>query len=100
MGNTKHPSHHLFLLIITLFLAAAFLVQGIKESRVQIAPYDDHQTLSFKDGWKRLLIGSVAPVCTYNECRGCKFRCIAEQVPIEGNDPINSAYYYKCVCHR
>ncbi|KAI5679902.1 hypothetical protein M9H77_01129 [Catharanthus roseus] len=49
---------------------------------------------------KRLMIGSVAPTCTYNECRGCKYKCRAEQVPVEGNDPIHSAYHYKCVCHR
>ncbi|KAB5569799.1 hypothetical protein DKX38_003592 [Salix brachista] len=49
---------------------------------------------------KRLMIGSTAPTCTYNECRGCKYKCRAEQVPVEGNDPINSAYHYKCICHR
>ncbi|MBA0590124.1 hypothetical protein Gorai_018842 [Gossypium raimondii] len=49
---------------------------------------------------RRLMIGSTAPTCTYNECRGCKYKCRAEQVPVEGNDPINSAYHYKCVCHR
>ncbi|XP_042956857.1 uncharacterized protein LOC122292521 isoform X2 [Carya illinoinensis] len=49
---------------------------------------------------RRLMIGSTAPICTYNECRGCKYRCRAEQVPVEGNDPINSAYHYRCVCHR
>ncbi|KAK1398089.1 hypothetical protein POM88_007952 [Heracleum sosnowskyi] len=49
---------------------------------------------------RRLMIGSVAPTCTYNECRGCRFRCRAEQVPVEGNDPMNSAYHYKCICHR
>ncbi|KAK7858222.1 epidermal patterning factor-like protein 9 [Quercus suber] len=48
---------------------------------------------------RRLMIGSTAPTCTYNECRGCKYRCRAEQVPVEGNDPVNSAYHYKCVCH-
>ncbi|GFP89471.1 epidermal patterning factor-like protein 9 [Phtheirospermum japonicum] len=53
-----------------------------------------------QDNMKRSLIGSVAPTCTYNECRGCKYKCRAEQVPVEGNDPINSAYHYKCVCHR
>ncbi|KAK8532413.1 hypothetical protein V6N12_053856 [Hibiscus sabdariffa] len=46
------------------------------------------------------MIGSTAPTCTYNECRGCKFKCSAQQVPVEANDPINTAYYYKCVCHR
>ncbi|KAG6593029.1 EPIDERMAL PATTERNING FACTOR-like protein 9, partial [Cucurbita argyrosperma subsp. sororia] len=49
---------------------------------------------------RRLMIGSTAPICTYNECRGCKYKCRAEQVPVEGNDPINSAYHYRCVCHR
>nr|KYP34301.1 hypothetical protein KK1_044769 [Cajanus cajan] len=67
-----------------------------------------HRYLSPSDGneaWKmrnsrRLMIGSTAPTCTYNECRGCKYRCRAEQVPVEGNDPINSPYHYRCVCHR
>ncbi|KAF5470269.1 hypothetical protein F2P56_010793 [Juglans regia] len=49
---------------------------------------------------RRLMIGSTAPTCTYNECRGCKYRCRAEQVPVEGDDPINSPYHYRCVCHR
>ncbi|KAI3781755.1 hypothetical protein L2E82_11779 [Cichorium intybus] len=49
---------------------------------------------------RRSLIGSVMPTCTFNECRGCRYRCRAEQVPVEGNDPRNSAYHYKCVCHR
>ncbi|XP_062207865.1 EPIDERMAL PATTERNING FACTOR-like protein 9 isoform X2 [Phragmites australis] len=45
-------------------------------------------------------IGSTAPICTYNECRGCRLKCTAEQVPVDANDPMNSAYHYKCVCHR
>ncbi|RCV28723.1 hypothetical protein SETIT_5G425700v2 [Setaria italica] len=49
---------------------------------------------------RRMLIGSMAPICTYNECRGCRFKCTAEQVPVDANDPMNSAYHYKCVCHR
>ncbi|XP_062187356.1 EPIDERMAL PATTERNING FACTOR-like protein 9 isoform X2 [Phragmites australis] len=48
---------------------------------------------------RRMLIGSTAPICTYNECRGCRFKCTAEQVPVDSNDPMNSAYHYKCVCH-
>ncbi|CAA6668181.1 unnamed protein product [Spirodela intermedia] len=40
------------------------------------------------------------PTCSYNECRGCRFRCSAEQVPVDANDPINSAYHYRCVCHK
>ncbi|KAI3461812.1 hypothetical protein Pfo_018475 [Paulownia fortunei] len=104
MANAKHPFFQL--LFLTLFCAAV-LVQG---SRVQMA-LNNHPTvpdhissaereLNFKYSSKRLLIGSVAPTCTYNECRGCKYKCRAEQVPVEGNDPINSAYHYKCVCHR
>ncbi|KAK1295232.1 EPIDERMAL PATTERNING FACTOR-like protein 9 [Acorus calamus] len=49
---------------------------------------------------RRLMIGSTAPICTYNECRGCKYKCKAEQIPVDANDPINSAYRYRCVCHR
>ncbi|CAN8232397.1 unnamed protein product [Cochlearia groenlandica] len=49
---------------------------------------------------RRHMIGSTAPTCTYNECRGCIYKCRAEQVPVEGNDPINSAYHYRCICHR
>ncbi|XXG78721.1 hypothetical protein AAC387_Pa08g2606 [Persea americana] len=49
---------------------------------------------------RRLMIGSTAPTCTYNECRGCRYKCKAEQIPVDANDPINSAYHYKCVCHR
>ncbi|KAJ8455776.1 hypothetical protein OPV22_000008 [Ensete ventricosum] len=51
-------------------------------------------------GRRRLLIGSTAPICTYNECRGCRFKCSAEQVPVDAGDPMNSAYHYRCVCHR
>ncbi|XP_058745413.1 EPIDERMAL PATTERNING FACTOR-like protein 9 [Vicia villosa] len=49
---------------------------------------------------RRLMIGSITPTCTYNECRGCKYKCMAEQVPVVGNDPVNSPYHYRCVCHR
>ncbi|PKU80583.1 uncharacterized protein LOC110107750 [Dendrobium catenatum] len=49
---------------------------------------------------RRLMIGSMAPHCTFNECRGCRFKCQAEQVPVDTNDPMNSAYRYRCVCHR
>eukprot|EP00252_Welwitschia_mirabilis_P005977 TRINITY_DN16593_c0_g1_i1.p1 TRINITY_DN16593_c0_g1~~TRINITY_DN16593_c0_g1_i1.p1 ORF type:complete len:131 (+),score=18.77 TRINITY_DN16593_c0_g1_i1:430-822(+) len=51
-------------------------------------------------GGERILIGSTKPICTYNECRGCRSRCRAEQVPVDANDPLNSAYHYKCVCHK
>ena len=46
-----------------------------------------------------MLIGSRAPTCTYNECRGCSHRCSVQEVPIDASDPINSAYHYKCICH-
>ncbi|BBH09975.1 stomagen, partial [Prunus dulcis] len=62
--------------------------QQLKQSRKETMNYA-----------RRLMIGSTAPTCTFNECRGCKFKCRAEQVPVEGNDPINSAYHYRCVCH-
>ncbi|KAG6526340.1 hypothetical protein ZIOFF_016323 [Zingiber officinale] len=48
---------------------------------------------------RRLMIGSRVPLCTYNECRGCRFKCSAEQVPVDESDPINSAYRYRCRCH-
>ncbi|KAH0469885.1 hypothetical protein IEQ34_001443 [Dendrobium chrysotoxum] len=51
-------------------------------------------------GARRLMIGSIAPHCTYNECRGCRFKCQAEQVPVDANDPMNTSYRYLCVCHR
>ncbi|XP_039039377.1 EPIDERMAL PATTERNING FACTOR-like protein 9 [Hibiscus syriacus] len=98
------------ILFFTFFLAAN-AIQGSKTTQV-IFPWQ--QRVSFSPPWelqgsnegkmkrnsRRLMIGSTAPTCTYNECRGCKYKCRAEQVPIEGNDPINSAYRYKCVCHR
>ncbi|KAJ1269268.1 hypothetical protein BS78_07G198100 [Paspalum vaginatum] len=48
---------------------------------------------------RRMLIGSRAPTCTYNECRGCRHRCSVQEVPVDASDPINSAYHYKCICH-
>ncbi|KAF4370351.1 hypothetical protein G4B88_013035 [Cannabis sativa] len=96
------------LILFILFFAA-------QESRSEAPPYLDklakfsttephdiqltHQENNYSGG-RRLMIGSTAPRCTYNECRGCRFKCRAEQVPVEGNDPINSAYHYKCICHR
>ncbi|XP_010241764.1 PREDICTED: uncharacterized protein LOC104586287 [Nelumbo nucifera] len=109
----KKPMH-LILLFFT-FLFASFFIQGL-EAEVAL-PYDDegisHSSLllnelllqGVKQGWRsrnsrRMMIGSTAPTCTYNECRGCKFKCRAEQIPVDANDPINSAYHYRCVCHR
>ncbi|KAJ6403708.1 hypothetical protein OIU84_012001 [Salix udensis] len=94
-----------------LQLLTAFVIQGSRNQ--ELLTY--HQSISTPSSQedshalggneeqmssKRLMIGSTAPTCTYNECRGCKYKCRAEQVPVEGNDPINSAYHYKCICHR
>ncbi|EYU39169.1 hypothetical protein MIMGU_mgv1a016814mg [Erythranthe guttata] len=106
MANVKHLK---FQFLLLAFFFAAALVQEARGSRIHatLHNYPTGYRLSsaetethLKDKSKRLLIGSVAPTCTYNECRGCKYKCRAEQVPVEGNDPINSAYHYKCVCHR
>ncbi|KAL3627000.1 hypothetical protein CASFOL_029213 [Castilleja foliolosa] len=104
MANSKHPIVRS--LFIVLFCASA-LLQDATGSRVvhnfptgyRISSPETEIKLKDKTT-KGSLIGSVAPTCTYNECRGCKYKCRAEQVPVEGNDPINSAYHYKCVCHR
>nr|XP_009765741.1 PREDICTED: uncharacterized protein LOC104217247 [Nicotiana sylvestris] len=96
----------LLLLHYLLFILLSSIATG---SRIQaIIPHSQRAYQAFtyegkrwvKKNSRRLMIGSVAPTCTYNECRGCKYKCRAEQVPVEGNDPINSPYHYKCVCHR
>ncbi|RDX73251.1 EPIDERMAL PATTERNING FACTOR-like protein 9 [Mucuna pruriens] len=105
MGNTKLPE--VLLLLFTLILAAK-VTQGIRKEEFVSQSSQPQREPSLEDGneaWKmrnsrRLMIGSTAPTCTYNECRGCKYKCRAEQVPVEGNDPINSPYHYRCVCHR
>ncbi|KAK8573292.1 hypothetical protein V6N13_100094 [Hibiscus sabdariffa] len=108
MSNMK-KSHSLLLLFT--FLLAAHAIQG---SRIQVLLTFQHGASHFpplnlqvsgngaemKKSWRRKMIGSTLPICTYNECRGCKHKCRAEQVPVEGDDPINSAYHYRCVCHR
>ncbi|PWA47812.1 Multi antimicrobial extrusion protein [Artemisia annua] len=68
-------------------------------SRRELHMQETSTELMSKNVWRLSKIGSVMPSCTFNECRGCKYKCIAEQVPVEGNDPINSAYHYRCVCH-
>ncbi|XP_059434673.1 EPIDERMAL PATTERNING FACTOR-like protein 9 [Corylus avellana] len=111
MSNIKLCN--LLLFFLTLILAA-YVIQGSTNHSETHRPSAFHssphaQKEMYLQGGnermkrrnsRRLMIGSTAPTCTYNECRGCKFRCRAEQVPVEGNDPINSAYHYKCVCHR
>ncbi|KZV27708.1 Stomagen [Dorcoceras hygrometricum] len=99
MANERH---HLYILLFLLLFCAALLLLPPRHG-VRKAYYISKSAnggLYVKEGNpRRYLIGSVAPTCTY-ECRGCKYKCRAEQVPVEGNDPINSAYHYKCVCHR
>ncbi|KAK8631116.1 hypothetical protein V6N13_079879 [Hibiscus sabdariffa] len=104
MSNMKQ-SHSLLLLFT--FLLAAHVIQG---SRIQVLLRASHlpplnlqassNGAETNKSWRRKMIGSTLPICTYNECRGCKHKCRAEQVPVEGDDPINSAYHYRCVCHR
>ncbi|CAL5191892.1 unnamed protein product [Lathyrus oleraceus] len=106
MSYTKLPK--LLFILFSLILAAK-VIQGI-ETKGWISQSSQPQRESSLKGskneaWKtrnsrRLMIGSTAPTCTYNECRGCRYKCRAEQVPVEGNDPINSPYHYRCVCHR
>ncbi|XP_073004368.1 uncharacterized protein [Typha latifolia] len=107
---TKAPI--LFLLLLSSILAVALCKPGY---RAQVSHPDlvlkskelPSQGLNKEEMWiwksktvRRLMIGSAAPTCTFNECRGCRFKCSAEQVPVDANDPMNSAYHYKCLCHR
>ncbi|KAL5562201.1 hypothetical protein UlMin_031948 [Ulmus minor] len=116
MANTTKTK---ILLFVITFIFAAFASQ-VAESRTQALALHYHKRVSDfsptqpellvqgskevlkkkNNNPRRMTIGSTAPTCTYNECRGCKYKCRAEQVPVEGNDPINSAYHYRCVCHR
>ncbi|KAK9944617.1 hypothetical protein M0R45_010177 [Rubus argutus] len=107
MARPTLPPKLLLLLLFTLIFVA-YVMQG---SRIQVAAVQNHRRVydsspsqgeQLKQGSeekknyaRRLMIGSTAPTCTYNECRGCKYKCRAEQVPVEGNDPINSAYHYR-----
>ncbi|KAJ4867871.1 EPIDERMAL PATTERNING FACTOR-like protein 9 [Raphanus sativus] len=100
----KHERRNMKLRCISFFfllfglLLGNFVVQASKARSIDdklSLPRQVHLPFS-----RRRMIGSTAPTCTYNECRGCRYKCRAEQVPVEGNDPINSAYHYRCVCHR
>ncbi|KAI4354188.1 hypothetical protein L6164_003080 [Bauhinia variegata] len=107
MGNIKP---HKTLSLLFILILAAEVTQGTKpEAGTSQSSQPQREELGLQVSnkvWmamrnsRRLMIGSTAPTCTYNECRGCKFKCRAEQVPVEGNDPINSPYHYRCVCHR
>ncbi|OMP08752.1 hypothetical protein COLO4_06154 [Corchorus olitorius] len=74
--------------------------QGVSHSSPLHLQQGSNEEAKMNRNSRKLMIGSTAPTCTYNECRGCKYKCRAKQVLVEGNDPINSAYHYKCVCHR
>ncbi|PWA55968.1 hypothetical protein CTI12_AA421070 [Artemisia annua] len=101
------PSKHNLLILFLIW--AALVLQGVAGSRT-LAQLPAQNPATQKELHlkhtsnimmrRRKMIGSVRPSCTYNECKGCKSRCRAEQVPVEGNDPMNSAYHYRCVCHR
>ncbi|XP_058739528.1 EPIDERMAL PATTERNING FACTOR-like protein 9 [Vicia villosa] len=106
MSYTKLPK---VLIILFSLILAAKVIQGIETKGWISQSSQPHRESNLKgsknEAWKtrnsrRLMIGSTAPTCTYNECRGCRYKCRAEQVPVEGNDPINSPYHYRCVCHR
>ncbi|KAL6344370.1 hypothetical protein AAG906_039626 [Vitis piasezkii] len=101
--------------LFSSFLLAALLIAGtathseLLHQQGGFNSYPSQRVVSVQNngdgGWRkwgsrREMIGSTAPTCTYNECKGCKFKCRAEQIPVDGNDPIHSAYHYKCMCHR
>ncbi|CAH1433121.1 unnamed protein product [Lactuca virosa] len=81
--------------LLLYFIWATLVLQGVSGEI-----FTSRRGLHLHLNKRRALIGSVIPTCTFNECRGCRYRCRAEQVPVEGNDPRNSAYHYRCVCHR
>ncbi|KAI9120066.1 hypothetical protein K1719_009035 [Acacia pycnantha] len=106
MATTTKP---LFLLFFITLLFSVQLLQGIVETEEGWVSQSSDQTKNQEQQSLearmmkisgRKMIGSTLPTCTYNECRGCKHKCIAKQVPVEGNDPLNSPYHYRCICHR
>ncbi|KAJ0765493.1 putative stomagen [Helianthus annuus] len=109
-AKTTSMASHSQPILLFFLIWAAFIFQGTAGSRTLVLlPQQntattekqlDLQIASNTMMRRRSMIGSVKPTCTYNECRGCRSRCRAEQVPVEGNDPINSAYHYRCICHR
>ncbi|CAJ1949676.1 unnamed protein product [Sphenostylis stenocarpa] len=93
----------LFLLLAFTFAAQVIIQANETEARVfeSYQPQRDQRIKGGNEAWRmrkswRTMIGSTAPTCTYNECKGCEYRCRAEQVPVEGNDPVNSPYHYRC----
>ncbi|XAR60904.1 hypothetical protein NMG60_11034447 [Bertholletia excelsa] len=108
MANAAYTN--LLLLLFTMSWVAC-VIQGSRTQLAALAPNpqtDQKVRLSLRqfqvqqgksEQARRSVIGSTTPTCTYNECKGCKYKCSAMQVPVEGNDPMNSPYHYKCVCH-
>ncbi|KAI3801996.1 hypothetical protein L1987_30117 [Smallanthus sonchifolius] len=90
--------------LLLYFLWATLVLQGVSgdifTSRRGLPLQATSIDLRNTNLGRRSKIGSVIPTCTFNECRGCRHNCRAEKVPVEGNDPMNSAYRYRCVCHR
>ncbi|KAI3853178.1 hypothetical protein MKX03_008268 [Papaver bracteatum] len=112
MATAKPLTNTIFNFFLFFFILTAVTVQGLAATVETISHYQQqtavvpHSSASLlelnlkKRISRRLMIGSIARTCTYNECRGCKFRCRAEQIPVDANDHVNSAYHYRCVCHR
>uniref|UniRef100_M1BS95 EPIDERMAL PATTERNING FACTOR 9 n=1 Tax=Solanum tuberosum TaxID=4113 RepID=M1BS95_SOLTU len=96
MANSKPLLYHCLIFFVILLSSAAVL-QG--RTHLNLTAKGGGEGLINRNS-RRLMIGSMAPKCTYNECRGCiKYKyCKAKQVPVDENDPINSPYHYKCVC--
>ncbi|KAL9303431.1 hypothetical protein ACSQ67_020694 [Phaseolus vulgaris] len=95
----------LFFILLAFTFASQLMQVNETEARVLESSERDQRIKGGNEAWRmrkswRAMIGSTAPSCTYNECKGCKYKCRAELVPVEGNDPINSPYHYRCVCHR
>ncbi|XP_023635271.1 EPIDERMAL PATTERNING FACTOR-like protein 9 isoform X1 [Capsella rubella] len=99
MVNIKLRYISIFFLLFALLLGN-YVVQASRPRSIENTVSLLSQVHLVQKSRRRNMIGSTAPTCTYNECRGCRYKCRAEQVPVEGNDPINSAYHYRCVCHR
>ncbi|URE03678.1 hypothetical protein MUK42_18922 [Musa troglodytarum] len=94
---SRNPTCSTFLLF---FFVSATLVCALRRPGLGGQVARSNVLPPKQEGDRRAMIGSRAPICTYNECRGCRFKCSAEQVPVDAGDPMNSAYRYRCVCHR
>ncbi|KAK1606514.1 hypothetical protein QYE76_030187 [Lolium multiflorum] len=76
--------------------------EGLERSEEGPPEATSWSTVTMTEGsgiMRRGLVGSRAPTCTYNECRGCRYGCSAHGIPVDASDPMNSAYHYRCFCH-